>query len=961
MYKRLKRILISLIILSIFTINISFAITLPKPELSEEFKEWSKLSEEEKAKVKIPRLYSIEIKDSIIRSKFNNILKGKTAGEIESKYNLAEHIDINVKDQKKSGACWAFASTSILETYMAMKNNNIFDTYSPSHMDYTMARNSFSDGVNEKGFNRYVNDGGNSSIAGAYYASGKGAVLEEDIPFIDGHPNSNGIGYDHEADKIELDRINQDVSKVVKSYKMFPDIYKVKSGTEIKYRSNNSTSGYTSYTEAEVEAVRKEMKQFIKTNGAITASMLAALDYYNLEEVQSGKTDKYAVYCATSTLKAPNHSVTIVGWDDTFSKDNFKSSSKPVHDGAWIILNSWGTSSDKATNEGYIYVSYDDAFVETDMMGIVNVTDVDYDNIYEHDEFGAVLGLALESNNVWAANVFDTKQKESEELKEVGIFLTGTQNVEIYANVTGNDFSKLEKVAEPGILEPGYYTIPLAAPKAITGDKFIVAVKYSNSEGISLPMEFNETSNGIVKAGAEVYDVVTSSPGESYISINGTNFKDILDVNIDEEGTKFKDVNTCVKAYTGKIGPIKVQNITLDRSKLILEEGGTDKLIATIAPENAENTELTWTSSNPGVATVDLQGNITAVAAGECTITVASNETPTIKATSEITVLKKGDFILELDKITAILNKGEEITLKPTFTPTSVADKSVTWKSSDEKIATVDANGKVTAIAEGNATITVTSQANTEKTATCEITVQDKISVQSVSIDITERKLTVGETVKLTATINPTTATDKKITWGTNNQGVADVDQNGNVTAKAPGEATITVTTNDGNKTATSKITVVNKEEPIVKVEKIALNKTQVDIQVGDRTSLVVTFTPANATNKNVTWKMEDETIATVDKNGIITAIEEGTTTLTVTTEDGNIKAVAEINVIENKDDGDEIYDPDEYDYDPDDDPTLLGNNLPASGKATVLTVFIIIAGYGIIRYIKYYKLRDIK
>lgn len=106
---------------------------------------------------------------------------------------------------------------------------------------------------------------------------------------------------------------------------------------------------------------------------------------------------------------------------------------------------------------------------------------------------------------------------------------------------------------------------------------------------------------------------------------------------------------------------------------------------------------------------------------------------------------------------------------------------------------------------------------------------------------------------------------------------------------------------------------------------------------------------------------MEDETIATVDKNGIITAIEEGTTTLTVTTEDGNIKAVAEINVIENKDDGDEIYDPDEYDYDPDDDPTLLGNNLPASGKATVLTVFIIIAGYGIIRYIKYYKLRDIK
>lgn len=961
MYKRLKKILVSFIILSIFTMNISFANTYSKLELSEDFKNWGNLSEEEKAKVKIPRPYTIKIKDSIVRSKFNNLLKGKTAGEIEPKYNLAEHIKINVKDQKDSGACWAFASTSILETYMAMKNGNIFDTYSPSHMDYTMAKNSFSDGVNEKGLNRYVNDGGSSLLAGAYFASGKGVVLEEDMPFINGHLDSTGIHYDHEADKITLDKINKDVSKVVKSYKMFSDIYKVKIGDQIKYRSTNDIINYTSYTEEEVEAVRKEIKKFIKTNGAITGSMRAEGGYYNLDKIADGTTDKYAYYY--DGTRYPNHEITIVGWDDTFSKENFSDSHKPVHDGAWIVLNSWGTSEEKLVNNGYLYISYDDACVETDMMGIVNATDVDYDNIYEHDEFGVSGGMMM-PNNIWTANVFDTMKKGEEELKEVGIFLLGTQNVEIYANVSDNDFSKLEKVAEPGILEPGYYAIPLTTPKKITGDKFIVAVKYSNSEGIYLPIEYNATSNGEENLG--VYDVVKSSIGESYISNDGTNFQDILDIPVNATGKKLKDVNTCIKAYTAKTGPVKVQSITLDKSKLILEEGEEGKLTATSLPANAENKELTWTSSDSKIATVDGEGNVTAVAEGKCTITVASNETPTIKATAEITVLRKGDFILQLDKTTAILNKGEEITLIPTFTPTSVSNKAVTWKSSNENVATVDENGKVTAIAEGKSTITATSQANTEKTATCEITVQDKISVQGVTIDIPEKELIVGESIKLTATINPQNASDKRISWKTDNQQIAEVDQNGNVTAKAPGKATITVTTNDENKIATSKITVVNKEDPAVKVENITLNKTQVDIQVGNKTSLVVTFTPPNATNKNVTWEMEDETIATVDKNGIITAIGEGTTNLTVTTVDGNKKAVAKINVTKKTNDDDDIYDPDDDDApgegDPDDDPTLSPEkNLPDTGKATVLTIFIVIAGYGVIRYIKYYKLRDVK
>ena len=955
MYKKIKKILLSFMVVSLVTVNISLASIETKLQLSEDFLKWSSLSEEEKAKTKIPRPYTIELKNSIVRSKFNNILNGKTANDLEEKYNLADNIKINVKNQQNSGACWAFASTSILETYMAMKNNNIFDTYSPSHMDYTMARNSFKDGVNEKGFNRYVNSGGSSWIAGPYYASGKGAVLEEDMPFINGHTDSNGNPI-YEEDKIELERINKKVSKVVKGYRMFPDIYKQVSNGTIRYKSSAGLSAQT-YTEEEVETMRKEVKQFIKTNGAITGSMYVRGDYYNINEVQSGKTDKYAYYC-DSSLYGANHEITIVGWDDNFSKENFNENHKPVHDGAWIVLNSWGTSKDSYVNDGYLYISYDDAVIETDMMGIVKVTDVDYDNLYEHDEFGtAGPGLQIRGS-AWAANVFNTKQKGIEELKEVGVFLVGTQNVEIYANISGDDFTKLEKVADAGVLEPGYYVIPLTTPKTITGDKFIVAVKYSNSERVDIPLEINFTSNGVT--GGEVFDVIKASEGESYVSTDGINFIDILKLQT-SDGITYKDVNTCVKAYTGKAGPVKVQTITVDKSKLILEEGSTEKLTATIAPENAEDKSVTWTSSDEKIATVDENGNVTAVAEGKCTITVASKETPSIKATSEITVLKKGDFTLELNKTTAVLNKGEKITLKPTFTPTSVSNQSVTWKSSDENIATVDEDGSVTGVAEGKATITVTSQANTEKTATCEITVQDKISVESVSIDITEKQLQVGESVKLTATINPLSATDKTITWKTDDEGIADVDQNGNVTAKSAGIANITVTTNDGNKTATSKITVVNKEPETIKVESIALNKTQVDMQVGDTTSLVVSFTPQNATNKEVTWEVDDESVATVDKNGIITAISEGTTTLTVTSADGNKKAVAEINVTEKTNNDDDIYKPDVNEPNSDGDSTTVDGKLPFSGKTTVLVVFIIIAGYGVIRYIKYYKLRDVK
>ncbi|MBQ8483241.1 MAG: Ig domain-containing protein, partial [Bacteroidales bacterium] len=153
--------------------------------------------------------------------------------------------------------------------------------------------------------------------------------------------------------------------------------------------------------------------------------------------------------------------------------------------------------------------------------------------------------------------------------------------------------------------------------------------------------------------------------------------------------------------------------------------------------------------------------------------------------------------------------EGEEITLTATVTPDNATNKNVTWSTSDAAIVTVT-NGKVTAVKAGKATITVTTE-DGAKTATCEVTVKAKTyPVTGVTLDKTEHEMTEGEEVTLTATVNPDNATNKNVTWSTSDAAIATV-TNGKVTAVKAGKATITVTTEDGAKTATCEVTVKAK------------------------------------------------------------------------------------------------------------------------------------------------------
>jgi len=161
---------------------------------------------------------------------------------------------------------------------------------------------------------------------------------------------------------------------------------------------------------------------------------------------------------------------------------------------------------------------------------------------------------------------------------------------------------------------------------------------------------------------------------------------------------------------------------------------------------------------------------------------------------------------------TTILVNGTE-KLTATVAPDNATNKAVTWSTSDPTKATVE-NGTVTAKAAGTATITVTT-ADQNKTATCTVTVSaTAVAVTGVSLNKTSTSITVGNTELLTATIAPSGATNQNVTWSTSNAAIATVNE-GTVTAKAAGSATITVTTADGNKTATCAVTVTAGSTPI--------------------------------------------------------------------------------------------------------------------------------------------------
>lgn len=178
------------------------------------------------------------------------------------------------------------------------------------------------------------------------------------------------------------------------------------------------------------------------------------------------------------------------------------------------------------------------------------------------------------------------------------------------------------------------------------------------------------------------------------------------------------------------------------------------------------------------------------------------------KKSDEVTV---SDITLSPDKMEIV--EGETKTIKASIAPAGAADRTLTWKSSNQEVASVDEKGVVTAVKPGSATITATVDG---KSGNCDVTVLAKaIKAESVRLSETELSLSVGETKTLTATVDPDNASNKNISWKSDNESVATVDQDGNVTAIGSGTAKVTVTTEDGGLTAACVVNVTQKEAVI--------------------------------------------------------------------------------------------------------------------------------------------------
>ncbi len=327
---------------------------------------------------------------------------------------------------------------------------------------------------------------------------------------------------------------------------------------------------------------------------------------------------------------------------------------------------------------------------------------------------------------------------------------------------------------------------------------------------------------------------------------------------------------------------VPAESIYLNYEELILFVGESKTITAKVLPEDTTDKTITWISDNETIATVSIDGTVTAVSVGIANITAAcGNATATCKVT--VNPVSASGITLNTQDMTLLVGQTDRLTA--IVEPENTTDKTLTWGSDNEAIATVGTDGTVTAVSVGVANITATCG---DVSATCKVTV-NPITATTVTINVPDTEVYVGDKVTLSATVAPDNTTDKNITWSCSTPEIATIDaQSGELTALAPGEAKITATCGDISGTAT--VTV----KPILATE-LTLSAQDMTLLVGQTGKLTATVTPDNTTDKTVIWKSDNETIAKVEAGGTVTAVSVGVANITATC--GEVSATCKVTV----------------------------------------------------------------
>ena len=551
---------------------------ISKTDYSEEYKEWQKLSDEEKENSIMPRKYDIiKSQDNATYLKnLKNIFRMQMLlkGPLMDSYNLKDVIPENttIKNQMNTNSCWAFASLGALETNLAMRDYNsskgpvVYD-FSEKHMNYATAKSSFLDNkTNEYGFSKEVSEGGNFYMAIQYLTNGLGAIDEEDLPF------------ENSEEDIDISEIQ---NKEVKT-----TLY--------------DTAEFESVDSSEKEVVMDSMKEHIANYGGIYAGISGASIFGDNYNNETG-----AMYCSDSFSNPIDHAVTIIGWDDNYSIDNFNENNRPTANGAWIVKNSWGEEITenlltikemlfnedpsyweeltydspekiptdivvnaykqiygeskvevrddnlviKIGNDGYMYVSYEDCNVYTTLSGIEKATNSkDYDNVYQNDILGVSNNISVfESGKVYLANVFTRDSSVQEVLDKISVYTFQGYNCKVLVNPNG-DSKNIDDLQEVRLkegdtvsVEPGFHTIEFVEPVRLTGDKFVVVLEVTSDSSPKQVALESRTEDSYWK------DAIVNE-GESFCAnedgFSANVWTDLATIQDDLKG------NLCIKGYT---------------------------------------------------------------------------------------------------------------------------------------------------------------------------------------------------------------------------------------------------------------------------------------------------------------------------------------------------------------------------------------------------------------------------
>lgn len=322
---------------------------------------------------------------------------------------------------------------------------------------------------------------------------------------------------------------------------------------------------------------------------------------------------------------------------------------------------------------------------------------------------------------------------------------------------------------------------------------------------------------------------------------------------------------------------VPATSVKIDQGEhLILDRGHSSTLTATINPTGTSDT-LSWSSSDSNIVSVSQDGTILAKAIGTATITAQAGN---VKDTIEVEVIVKIDEFSLVSASSVDVLRGSTSTIVTKINPTDTTeDKTITWTSDAEEIATVSKDGVITGVSEGTATIT--GKLKNGLTVEVEVTV-NIIDITDMSAKTDELDLLKGQRGQLELVIEPSETTQKDlIKWTSDDDDIVSVDENGVVTAHKEGTATVTATYKDLEVTFEVNVTEVHLESIEVTNSKSTLN-------VGDELQLQVATNPTNTTDDlTFTYKTSDASIATVSDDGLVKAVGAGKVTITVTASNG--------------------------------------------------------------------------